>query len=88
MQLPGTQSTQAWLASRSRRSGIAFGGVADRPLCRFLNAFPANFSLSTEQVDRLIATGRELLRNNADFQRLVASLQDGAGPVSPKAVGP
>jgi hypothetical protein len=36
----------------------------------------------------LIATGRELLRNNADFQRLVASLQDAAGPVSPKAVAP
>ena len=67
---------------------LSFEGVADGPLRRFLNEIPTSFSLSPEQVDRLIATGRELLRNNADFQRLVASLQDAAGPVSPKAVAP
>jgi NTE family protein len=67
---------------------LSFESVADGPLRRFLNEIPTSFSLSPEQVDRLIATGRELLRDNADFQRLVASLQDAAGPVSPKAVAP
>ena len=33
-----------------------------------------DFALSDDQVDQLITTGRTLLRDNPDFQRLVASL--------------
>jgi NTE family protein len=64
---------------------LSFEGVPDGPLRHFLNEIPTSFTLSTEQVDRLIVTGRELLRNNAEFQRLVASLQGTAAPAHPKA---
>ena len=40
---------------------------------------PTSFALDADQVDQLIATGRELLRNNAEFKRLLAGL---AGPDS------
>ena len=40
----------------------------------FFNRIPTSFSLSEEQVDRLIEAGRELLRNNPDYQRLLADL--------------
>ena len=64
---------------------LSFEGVPDGPLRRFLNEIPTSFSLSTEQVDQLIATGRELLRNNADYQRLLTSL---GGTVGPAVVNP
>ena len=35
---------------------------------------PTNFSLSKEQVDFLVNTGRTLLENNAHYQRLVTEL--------------
>ena len=53
---------------------LSFESVPDGPLRRFLNEIPTSFALSDEQVDRLIATGRALLRENPDFQRLVRSL--------------
>ena len=40
----------------------------------YLNTIPTSFSLSDEQVDRLIAAGRNLLRNNPVYQDLLASL--------------
>ena len=40
----------------------------------FFNAIPTSFSLTEEQVDRLIEAGHELLRNNPDYQRLLADL--------------
>jgi len=40
----------------------------------FFNQIPTSFSLSDEQVDRLIEAGRELLRNNPNYQRLLADL--------------
>ncbi len=43
----------------------------------FFNRIPTSFSLTDEQVDKLIAAGRELLRNNPDFQRLLAGLGGG-----------
>jgi len=49
--------------------------VPDGPLRSYLNEIPTSFALGSEQVDRLIATGRELLRNNAEFRRLLAGLQ-------------
>jgi NTE family protein len=61
---------------------LSFEDVPDLLLRRFLNEIPTSLALSDEQVDRLILAGRELLRNNAQFRDLVASL-DGrlAGPV-------
>ena len=40
----------------------------------FFNQIPTSFSLTEEQVDRLIAAGGELLRNNPDFQEFLADL--------------
>ena len=40
----------------------------------FLNAIPTSFSLTGEQVDRLIAAGRQLLRDNSEFHRLQADI--------------
>jgi len=40
----------------------------------YYDLIPTSFSLSEEQVDRLILAGRELLRNNPDFQRLLVDI--------------
>jgi NTE family protein len=40
----------------------------------FLNKVPTSFSLTDEQVDKLIAAGRQLLREHPDFQKLLADL--------------
>ncbi|MDM0111427.1 patatin-like phospholipase family protein [Variovorax sp. J22R133] len=67
-------STPGWPVS-SYFIQLSFEDVPDLPLRRFLNDIPTTFVLSREQVARLIAAGRELLRNNPDYQRLLASLQ-------------
>jgi NTE family protein len=41
---------------------------------RFFNQVPTSFALSEDQVDRLIAAGREILREDPEFQRLLADL--------------
>ncbi len=53
---------------------LSFDDVPDLPLRRFLNEVPTSLALSEQQVDELIAAGRALLRTNAEFRRLVASL--------------
>lgn len=53
---------------------LSFEDVPDLPLRRFLNEIPTSLALSGEQVDQLIAAGRALLRSNAEFRRLVGSL--------------
>ena len=53
---------------------LSFEDVPDAPLRRFLNEIPTSLALSGEQVDRLILTGRELLRHDPQFRALVASL--------------
>jgi hypothetical protein len=40
----------------------------------FISSIPTNFSLSDEQVDRLITEGRHLLRLNPGFQELLSDL--------------
>lgn len=45
---------------------------------RFFNQVPTSFALTGEQVDRLVAAGREILRSDPEFQRLLADL---GGPV-------
>ncbi len=50
----------------------------DRPEKRRLfNRIPTSFSLSDEQVDKLIAAGRDLLRANPEYQRFLAGLGGG-----------
>jgi NTE family protein len=60
---------------------LSFEDVPESALRSFLNEIPTSFALGARQVDQLIATGRELLRNNSEFRRLVASLQE--APVQP-----
>lgn len=52
----------------------SFRGIPDPEQRRFFNRVPTSFALSDEQVDRLIAAGRKIIRNNPEFQRLVADL--------------
>jgi len=40
----------------------------------YFNQIPTNYSLTEEQVDDLIAAGRELLVNNTEFQRFIKDL--------------
>jgi NTE family protein len=42
---------------------------------RFFNQTPTSFSLTDEQVDRLIEVGGELLRNDPEFRRLLSDLE-------------
>jgi NTE family protein len=49
---------------------------------RFFNAIPTSFALSEEQVDRLIEAGHELLRNNPEYQKLLADLGGAVTPVN------
>jgi len=53
---------------------LGFKDVEQPEQRRFFNAIPTSFSLSEEQVNRLIEAGHELLRNNPDYQQLLADL--------------
>jgi NTE family protein len=67
---------------------LSFEDVPDLPLRRFLSEIPTSLALSGEQVDQLIAAGRELLRNDAQFRRLVASLDGQLAPAKLSAPRP
>ena len=67
---------------------LSFEDVPEGPLRRFLNDIPTSLALDNEQVGRLIAAGRELLRNNPEFQRLLASLQVQPGSAAPNLTTP
>ena len=53
---------------------VRFRDIQQPERQRFFNQVPTSFSLTDEQVDELIAAGRELLRNDPDFQRFLAGL--------------
>ena len=53
---------------------VSFQDVMQPEEKRFFNRIPTSFNLSEEQVDRLIEAGHELLRNDPDYQRLLADL--------------
>ncbi len=53
---------------------LDFKDVSDPKRRQFLNRTPTSFSLTDEQVDSLIETGGELLRNNPEFQRLMSDM--------------
>ncbi len=63
---------------------LSFQDLADLPLRRFLHEIPISLAPSGEQLDQLIASGRSLLRANAQLRSLVQSL-DGelAAPPAP-----
>ena len=43
---------------------------------KFFNAIPTSFALKDEQVDRLIEAGRQLLREDPEFQQLLVDLRN------------
>ena len=51
---------------------LAFKDIPDVEQRRYFNVVPTSFSLSNEQVDRLIAAGHQLLQGNAEFQHFLA----------------
>ncbi len=51
---------------------VNFSEVEDPKERNYLKALPTSFVLTDEAVDHLIAAGREVLRNNSEFQRLLA----------------
>ncbi len=53
---------------------ISFEEIPQLQLKLFLNKIPTSFSLTDEQVDTLISSARSLLRNNPEFQELLADL--------------
>lgn len=54
---------------------LSFDGVSDSELRKSLNRIPTSFSLETAQVDLLIKTGRELLRNNSAFLKVIEEIK-------------
>ena len=53
---------------------LSFEDLKQPEVRAFFNKVPTSFSLTDEQVDRLIAAGRQLLREHPDFQQLLADL--------------
>ena len=53
---------------------LSFEELKQPEVRAYFNKVPTSFNLSNEQVDKLIAAGRQLLREHPDFQRLLADL--------------
>lgn len=53
---------------------VTFDNIEQPDLNLFLNKVPTSFSLSDEQVDRLIESARDLLRKEPNYQALIAQL--------------
>ena len=53
---------------------LSFDDIKDPERLEYFNQIPTSFHLEDEQVDSLIETGGELLRNNPEFQRLLSDL--------------
>ena len=54
---------------------VSFDLAASEEERAYLNRLPTSFKLSDEQVDRLIAAGREILGDSPDFQEALGSLR-------------
>ncbi|WP_313953065.1 patatin-like phospholipase family protein [Accumulibacter sp.] len=61
---------------------IDFKSIPQAQRKLYLNQIPTSFSLKKEQVDELIAVGRELLLSNAEFKRFVRDLEGKLPPIS------
>jgi len=55
---------------------LSFDGVQSDQKMQELNRIPTTFSLTSEQVDLLIETGRNLLRNNPEFIKAIQNIQN------------
>ena len=55
------------------RINVAFSSLPDGER-KYFDALPTNFSLTSAEVDALLAVGPKLLRSSRDFQRLVNDL--------------
>jgi NTE family protein len=66
-------STPDWPV-RSHFVKLGFTDIKQPEQRQFFNSIPTSFSLTEEQVDRLIEAGHELLRNNPDYQQFLAEL--------------
>lgn len=53
---------------------IDFNSIPEADKRLYFNQIPTNYSLTDEQVDDLIAAGRDLLLGNAEFQRFIKDL--------------
>ena len=53
---------------------VDFEAIAEPERQVYFNRIPTSLALSGEQVDQLIAAGRELLRDNVEFRRFVKDL--------------
>lgn len=51
---------------------MGFNDIDKPDLLQYFNLVPTSFDLTDEQVDKLIAAGRQLIRSNPEFQRLLA----------------
>ena len=54
---------------------LTFADLSDTSQRKFFEKLPTSFALSDEQVDKLISVGGTLLRENADFRRLLTTLE-------------
>ena len=55
---------------------VGFSQVAQPQLKLFLNKIPTSFSLTQEQVEKLIASARDLVRDDPEFKKLLTDMAD------------
>ena len=56
---------------------VSFEGIQQLEVRQYFNKVPTSFSLTDEQADKLIAAGRQLLRDHPMFQQLIADIDEG-----------
>ena len=54
---------------------LSFADIKDPEELDFFNGIPTSLDLTDEQVDRLIKAGRDLLRENPEYRRLLADIE-------------
>ena len=59
---------------------VSFNHVDDDDERDFLSRIGTNFDLSDEQVDRLVAAARKVLRESQDFQSFLKPEKPGSDP--------
>jgi NTE family protein len=77
-------SLQAWAASlppgpegrplKTALVEVSFPLLKDPQQREYFNSMPTSYRLSNEQVDRLIAAARTILRESAEFQQVIKDL--------------
>ncbi len=54
---------------------LSFDNIANQTEKRYVNSIPTSFHLSPAQVDHLTVMGRQLLKKNPEFQRLLRDIE-------------